>query len=132
MFICFEIFGPKLTGGKHGRKSFMKSSLRFRMFFWCRNVWLSRDIKRIVVYLLVELFEPVVLLMKTILKHQSICVQVQIVHDRMASFCYLVQSFNPLTGNPTKWSNTLKQFVGNSRQVVWVCLTILWCWCLKD
>ena len=25
----------------------------------------------------------------------------------------------------TKWSNTLKQFVGNSQQIVSVCLTIL-------
>ena len=33
-----------------------------------------------------------------------------------------------LSTNPTKWSNTLKQFVGNSnsRRIVWVCLTILW------
>ena len=34
--------------------------------------------------------------------------------------------FNPLSANPTKWSNTLKQFVGKCRQIVWVCLTILW------
>ena len=33
--------------------------------------------------------------------------------------------FNPLSNNPTKWSNTLKHFVGNRRQIVWVCLTIL-------
>ena len=32
---------------------------------------------------------------------------------------------------PTKWSNTLKQFVGNSRRIVWECLTILWCWHLQ-
>ena len=25
--------------------------------------------------------------------------------------------------NPTKWSNKLKQFVGNRRQIAWVCLT---------
>ena len=31
-----------------------------------------------------------------------------------------VKCFNPLSANPTKWSNTLKQFVGR------VCLTILW------
>ena len=30
-----------------------------------------------------------------------------------------------------KWSNTLKQFVGNSRRIVWVCLSILWGWILK-
>ena len=27
--------------------------------------------------------------------------------------------FNTLDTNPTKWSNTLKQFVGKSRQIVW-------------
>ena len=26
--------------------------------------------------------------------------------------------FNPLSANPTKWSNTLKQFVGCSRNIV--------------
>ena len=35
-------------------------------------------------------------------------------------------TFNPLSSNPTKWSNTLKQFVGQSRRIVSVCLTILW------
>ena len=25
--------------------------------------------------------------------------------------------FNPLSANPTKWSNTLKQFVGKSRRI---------------
>ena len=33
--------------------------------------------------------------------------------------------------NPTKWPNSLKLFVGNSRRIVWVCLTILWGWNLK-
>ena len=31
---------------------------------------------------------------------------------------------NLLTANPTKWSN--------GRRIVWVCLTILWGWCLKN
>ena len=31
---------------------------------------------------------------------------------------------NLLSANTTKWSNTLKQFVGDSRGIVWVCLTI--------
>ena len=37
---------------------------------------------------------------------------------------------NPLSANPTKWSNTLKQFVGPCfcRLIFWVCLTILWGW----
>ena len=38
---------------------------------------------------------------------------------------------NPLSANPTKWSNTLKQFVGYCRRIVSVCLTILWGWRLK-
>ena len=38
---------------------------------------------------------------------------------------------NSLISNPTKWSNTLKQFVGNSRRIIWVCLAILWGWHLK-
>ena len=33
--------------------------------------------------------------------------------------------FNPLSANPTKWSNTLKQFVGNLRSF------ILWNWCWR-
>ena len=33
-------------------------------------------------------------------------------------------SFNPLGTNPTKWSNTLQS-------ISWVCLTILWGWCLR-
>ena len=41
-------------------------------------------------------------------------------------------SFNPLNVNPTKWSNTFKQFLGKSRRIVWVCLTILWDWRLKS
>ena len=32
---------------------------------------------------------------------------------------------NLLSANPTKWSNALKQFVGKSRQIVWVRLAIL-------
>ena len=35
-------------------------------------------------------------------------------------------SANPLSTNPIKWSNTLKQLVGNSQRIVGVCLTILW------
>ena len=38
---------------------------------------------------------------------------------------------NPLSTNPTKWSEILKQFVGFCRRIVWVCLTILWGLCLK-
>ena len=38
---------------------------------------------------------------------------------------YNLGCFNPFSVNPTKWSNTLKKFVGKSRRIVWVCLTIL-------
>ena len=33
--------------------------------------------------------------------------------------------FNPVSANPIKWSNTLKQFVSE------LCLTVLWGWRLK-
>ena len=46
-------------------------------------------------------------------------------------YLLLTISVNSLSANPTKRSNTLKQFVGNSRQIVWVCLTILCGWRLK-
>ena len=38
---------------------------------------------------------------------------------------------NPLSTNPTKWSNTLKQFVRKSRRIVWVCLAIFSGWHLN-
>ena len=38
---------------------------------------------------------------------------------------------NPVNANSTKWSNTVKQFVGFCRRIVWACLTILWGWSLK-
>ena len=40
-------------------------------------------------------------------------------------------SVNTLRTNPTRRSNTLKQFVDNSRRIIWMCLTILWGWRLK-
>ena len=43
----------------------------------------------------------------------------------------IIYIFKPLSANPTKWSNTLKQFVGKSRQIIWACLTILCGWRLK-
>ena len=45
--------------------------------------------------------------------------------------CWSTYSFNTLSANPTKWWNTLKQFVGFCEQIVWVYLTILWCPRLK-
>ena len=46
-------------------------------------------------------------------------------------FTRQMYSFNALSANPTNWSNTLKQFVGICRRIVWVCLTILWGWRLN-
>ena len=37
-----------------------------------------------------------------------------------------ISGFNPLSGIPTKWSNALNQFVGFSRKIISVCLTISW------
>ena len=42
-----------------------------------------------------------------------------------------VMLFNPLGANSTKWSNTIKQFVGGWRRIVWVWSTILRGWLLK-
>ena len=36
-------------------------------------------------------------------------------HVAIISGCTITNSFSPLSANLTKWSNTLKQFVGNSR-----------------
>ena len=48
----------------------------------------------------------------------------------LKTFFQLNVSF-PSSVNPTKWSVTLKQFVGCCRQLIWVSLTILWSWRLK-
>ena len=45
--------------------------------------------------------------------------------------CTAKRPFNRLSANTTKWSSTFKQFVSKSRQIVWVCLTILWGWRLR-
>ena len=36
-----------------------------------------------------------------------------------------ISEFNPLSANPTKWPNTLKQFVGKLPTNCWVCMAIL-------
>ena len=50
-------------------------------------------------------------------------------------FIFFVNSFlsipNPLSANPTIWSNILKEFLGFCRRDIWVCLTILWGWRLR-
>ena len=38
---------------------------------------------------------------------------------RIKGFCIVIYDVNPLIANPTKWPNTLKQFVGNWFDCVW-------------
>ena len=48
------------------------------------------------------------------------------------NFAGIIQpTTNPLSTNPTKWLNTLKQLVDSTKNYLSVCLTILWSWCLK-
>ena len=42
------------------------------------------------------------------------------------------KNIDSLRANPTKWSNTFKQFVDYFWRIDWVCLAILWGWRLKD
>ena len=49
----------------------------------------------------------------------------------LAEVIFKLSWINPLNANDTKWSNTLKQFIGNSQQIIWVFLTILWGLALK-
>ena len=58
-------------------------------------------------------------LIRVIHLHESNCPCMYIIFIRL---------FNPLSTNFTKWSNTLKQFVGNLPTNCLVCLTILWDW----
>ena len=46
-------------------------------------------------------------------------------------FRFAEQNLNPLSANPTKWSNTLKQFVGNLPTNCLSVFDILWGWRLK-
>ena len=62
-------------------------------------------------------------------KRYGYCESLEISYKRAS---YKSQFFvNPLSANPTKWSNRLKQFLGFCRQIIWVCLIILWGWRLK-
>ena len=47
-----------------------------------------------------------------------------------AIYCQILMLFKPLSSNPTKWSNTLKQFV-SYLPMNCLCLTILWGWRLQ-
>ena len=46
----------------------------------------------------------------------------------MWSMGFKLWLINPLSANPRKWSNTLRQFAGNTRWIFWVFLTILLGW----
>ena len=43
------------------------------------------------------------------------CVEWIAEENNVSAFYFMICSLNPLSANPAKWSNTLKQFVGNSR-----------------
>ena len=49
-------------------------------------------------------------------------------HSKLNLYLFCV---NLLSVSPTKWSNTLKQFVGKRTRIVSMRLTILWGWRLK-
>ena len=53
-----------------------------------------------------------------------------LIWDRFLSNTIML--INPLSASPTKWSNTLKQFVDFCPRILWLCLTILWGWRVKD
>ena len=60
---------------------------------------------------------------KTVLdgnRTKSLTIWRQIYYNQFAkrNFQGPKELINPLSANPTKWSNTLKQFVGNSRGTV--------------
>ena len=42
----------------------------------------------------------------------------KILEDFLEEGSKTCNAFNPLSANPTKWSNTLKQSVGKSQQIV--------------
>ena len=65
------------------------------------------------------------LLKKRVCAHVNVFEAKKKLHWLIESFRF---SFIPLSANLTRWSNTLKEFVGKSQQFVWVCLNILWGW----
>ena len=52
-------------------------------------------------------------------------------HARTYFFHHINFQVNPLSANPTKWSNTFKLFVANCERITLVCLNILWGWRLR-
>ena len=70
-----------------------------------------------------------------ILTKQSKSVEVKLYQSHFLTsttlLAHVLFEVNFLSANPTKWSNKNKQFVGNSRRIDWVDLTILWGWPLK-
>ena len=71
------------------------------------------------------------LLINNYLSLLNACVQFYSIFDVMMEEILFSRWWtNPLSANPTKWLNILKQFVGCCRRIVWVSLTILWDWCL--
>ena len=53
-----------------------------------------------------------------------------VLHESNSTWKRPSQSFNPLSRNPTKWSNTLKT-IRRQQPTNCLCLVIFWGWCLK-
>ena len=52
------------------------------------------------------------------IKFCSVTVSFVEMRSSFSTPCFLSLNLNPLSANPRKWSNTLKQFVGKSRRIV--------------
>ena len=74
-----------------------------------------------------ELWESLLVSLTKIDKYSTKVKVVEILKKRLFNWnqskTLLEKAYNFLSANPTRWSNTLKQFVGH--------LTILWDWQLK-
>ena len=91
-------------------------------------------------HIFVELFDKIFVRLHKLVKFHSLIVSPPpTLFSKMYFLFYAytfyaimtIVKFKPLSAYLTKWSNTLKQFVGNGGRIVWVCLTILWDWRLK-
>ena len=126
LFLCSIMIFPSGKGSTYSLSHFLTSNI-FYILNYTSNVF--ANFKRCVLAKPAELAELTWQIMTyrcfTILLPS--CSFQKIIFKQFK--CLLL--FNPLSTFPTKWWNTLKQFVVNSKRIVWVCLTILWGWRLK-
>ena len=96
----------------------------------CNSHWmiLLKNIKTVKVYS-IKLKKGIQLFQRFIFERYQVCVPwfFSLKHNPLRKdISFINDAINTLTPNPTKWSNTFKQFAGKSRRIDWVCLTILW------